>query len=71
MLFLLTHFVIMFSLWEYLNKASNISEKIIGQTKAHNKLPQIPLCSQEDAGELSCMRSAQHKISPEAVLSES
>lgn len=67
MLFLLTHFVTMFSLWECLNKASNISDKVIGQTKAHNKLPQIPSCSQEDVGELSSMRSAQHKISPEVV----
>lgn len=71
MLFLLTHFVTTFSLWECLNKASNISEKIIGQTKAHDKLPQIPSCSQEGVGELSSMRSAQHKISPEAVPSAS
>lgn len=73
MLFLPTHFGIMFSLCEWLNKASNISEQIIGKTvpsEAHNKLPQISSCSQEDAGELIWMRSAQHKmVSPQVVSS--
>lgn len=75
MLFLLTHFVTMFSLCEWLNKANNISEQIIGQTltsKAPNKLPQTPSWSQKDVGELFWMRSAQHKIfSPQVVPSAS
>lgn len=67
MLFLLTRFVIMFSLCEWLNKASDISEQIIGKaltSKAPNRLPQFPPFSQENVGELFQMSSAQHKIVP-------